>query len=231
MRSRERDRSRARAIRTAALPVVAIATLVTMSCSDPERERLKATTKPTYDAATGKLTALTFDANKNGKIDTWTDMDGNRPVQSRIDQDEDGRTDRWEYYDAAGKLNRVGFSRKGDGKPDAWAYPNAEGRIIRIEASSIGDETRIDRWETYGDGPTGSDGMGPLVQVVQDTNGDGKRDKWERYETGVVVSAEFDETGDEQPDRRLTYRDAELVSIETAPDGRGGYARKVAPAK
>ena len=229
MRSRERDSSRARAIRTTALPVVAIATLVTMSCSDTERERLKATTKPTYDAATGKLTELTFDANKNGKIDTWTEMDGSRPVRSRIDQDEDGRMDRWEYYDAAGKLNKVGYSRKGDGKPDAWAYPNAGGSILRIEASSTGDETRIDRWETYGERATGSDAMGPLVQVVQDTNGDGKRDKWERYEKGLVVSAEFDENGDEQPDRRLTYQDAELVSIETEPDGRGGYGRKVTP--
>ena len=227
MRLRERDNTSARAIRTAALPVVAIATLVTVSCSDPERERLKATTKPTYDAATGKLTELTFDANKNGRIDTWTEMDGSRPVRSRLDQDEDGRMDRWEYYDSAGKLGKVGFSRKGDGKPDAWAYPDAQGRITRIEASSTGDEKRIDRWELYGDGPTGSDGLGPLAQVIQDSNGDGKRDKWERYEKGLVVSAEFDENGDETSDRRLTYRDAELVSIETAPDGRGGYGKKV----
>jgi len=229
MRLRERDKPRARVIRSAALPVVAIATLVMASCSDPERERLKATTKPTYDAATGKLTELTFDANKNGKIDTWTEMDGNRPVRSRLDQDEDGRMDRWEYYDAAGKLNRVGFSRKGDDKPDAWAYPDGAGRITRIEASSAGDEKRIDRWELYGEGPAGSDGMGPLAQVIQDSNADGKRDKWERYEKGLLVSAEFDENGDEQPDRRLTYRDAALVSIETAPDGRGGYGKKVEP--
>ena len=213
------------------MSVVALAALAITSCSDSERERLKATTKPTYDAATGKLTELTFDANKNGKIDTWTEMDGNRPVRSRVDRNEDGRVDRWEYYDAAGKLHKVGFSRTGEDKPDAWAYPNADGRILRIEASSSGDEARIDRWEEYGDGPTNADGVGPLRQVVQDTNGDGKRDKWERYGNNLVVAVEFDENGDESPDRRLNYSGTELTSIETGPDGRGGYAKKVAAPK
>ena len=78
-------------------------------CSDPERERLKATTKPTYDNATGRLKELTFDVNKNGRIDTWTEMDGSRPLRSRIDDNEDGRPDRWEYYDDKGKLSKVGF--------------------------------------------------------------------------------------------------------------------------
>ena len=38
------------------------------ACDDPEEARLKATTKPTYDKATGKLKELTFDSNKNGTI-------------------------------------------------------------------------------------------------------------------------------------------------------------------
>ena len=227
-------RLRARAERAAhrrSLAGIAVAAaLVPLSCSDPDRERLKATTKATYNAQTGRLTELTFDSNKNGKIDTWTEMDGSRPVRSRIDRDEDGRIDRWEYYDAAGQIVKVGFSRKGDVKPDAWAYANQSGRIVRIDVSTAGDENSIDRWETYDAvGPAGADGVGALVQVVQDTNGDGKRDKWERYQNGQVVAAEFDQDGDERPDRRLTYRDAELIAIETEPDGRGGYAKKVSP--
>jgi hypothetical protein len=230
---RLRGRNSAPAVAGRSLPVVVAAlAAAAISCSDPDRDRLKATTKATYDSATGKLTEITFDANKNGRIDTWTEMDGNRPVRSRIDRDEDGRLDRWEYYDAGGKLNKVGFSRKGDGKPDAWAHPDAAGRIVRVDVSSSGDEARIDRWEIYeATGAAGPDGTGPLRQVIQDTNGDGKRDKWERYDNGLVVTAEFDENGDEVPDRRLTYNGAELVSIETAPDGRGGYAKKVAPPK
>src|SRR2546423_12825055 len=95
------------------------------ACADPERERIRETTKPTYDKTTGKLTELTYDRNKNGRIDTWTDMDGTRPLRSRIDLDEDGTIDRWEYYSDEGELLKVGFSRKKDGRPDARGDPGA----------------------------------------------------------------------------------------------------------
>jgi hypothetical protein len=214
------------------LAVVGAAVLAD-GCADPERERLKATTKASYDKATGKLAELTYDANKNGRIDTWTEMDGTRPLRSRIDTDEDGRVDRWEYYDEAGKLSKVGFSRKADDKPDAWAYSTSEGRIDRIEISSTGDPAQIDRWEFYdasaGKTIDGTAATGPLLKVEEDTDHDGRRDKWEHYVDGLVVTAEFDENRDGRPDRRLTYRDAELVLIETAPDASGRYAHAIAP--
>jgi hypothetical protein len=195
-------------------------------CSDPERERLKSTTKPTYDTATGRLKELTFDANRNGRIDTWTEMDGDRALRSRIDSDEDGRVDRWEYYDEQRRLVKVGFSRKADGKPDAWAFSNTDGRIERIEVSSVADDSRIDRWEKYDvSAAPGADGMGPLLNVEEDTNGDGRQDKWERYENGTLATAEFDENGDGHPDRRLTYKAGTLLSVETEADGSGGYRR------
>jgi hypothetical protein len=214
---------------------VAGAVVLAHGCADPERERLKATTKPSYDKDTGKLTELTYDANKNGRIDTWTEMDGTRPLRSRIDSDEDGRIDRWEYYDAAGKLAKVGFSRRApdkndkDAKPDAWAFSDASGRVERIEISTSGDETKIDRWEFYDVSGAAADRVGPLMRVEADTNGDGRRDKWERYVNGLVQTAEFDEDRDGRPDRRLTYKDAELVLIETAPDASGRYAKVLAP--
>jgi hypothetical protein len=204
--------------------------LVLQACSDPERDRLRATTRASYDKTTGRLTELTFDANKNGTIETWTDMDGSRPVRSRIDSNEDGRVDRWEYYDEAGKLARVGFSRSAGGKPDAWAFSTADGRIERIEVSSTADEARVDRWEFYDvTAPPGPDGAGPLLRIEQDTNGDGRRDKWERYANGLLRTAEFDEDGDGRPDRRLTYRDAALIAIETHPDASGAYTKRVEP--
>ncbi len=82
-------------------------------CADPERERLKHTTRASYDQTTGKLTELTYDANKNGRIDTWTEMDGTRPIRSRIDSDEDGRIDRWEYYDDGRPSGQGGLLEKG----------------------------------------------------------------------------------------------------------------------
>ena len=69
----------------------------------------------------------------------------------------------------------------------------------------------------------------PCCESRQIRNGDGRPDKWERYENGVVQTVEFDENRDGRPDRRLTYRDAELVLIETAPDASGRYTKVVAP--
>ena len=196
--------------------------LLCASCTDPERERLKATTKATYDERTGRLKELTYDANSNGRIDTWTEMDGSQPVRSRLDRNEDGRIDRWEYYNAEGRLIKVGFSRRDNGQPDAWAEPGPEGRIARVLASSSGDESKIDRWETY-------DPASPevLTAVEEDTNHDGKPDKWETYEAGQLRKASFDENADSRPDRQLTYRGGTLVLIESEPDGNGQFRRRV----
>lgn len=217
-----------------ALAVSALcAALLAHGCADPERERLKATTKGSYDKATGKLTELTFDANKNGRIDTWTEMDGARPLRSRIDSNEDGRIDRWEYYDAAGALAKVGFSRKADEKPDAWVYSTPGGKVDRVVISSTADPARIDRWEFYDTSAAqtgaGPDGTGPILRVEEDTDHDGRPDRWERYTAGVVSSVEFDENHDGRPDRRLTYVDSALALIETSPDAAGRYQRAVAP--
>jgi hypothetical protein len=196
-------------------------------CTSREEARLRDTTLPTYDPSTGRLKELTFDANKNGRIDTWTEMDGARPLRARIDRDEDGTPDRWEYYGENGQITKVAFSRADNGKPDAWAYPGPSGAIERIEISSIGDENKIDRWERYAPGSgQGSSELGPLTAVDEDSNGDGKPDKWETYEAGSLKTVAFDENYDGRPDRRLTY-DSGLVSIETEPDGSGGYLKLV----
>jgi hypothetical protein len=189
------------------------------ACSDPERERLKATTKPAYDRTTGKLTELTYDANKNGRVDTWTAMDGSRALSSRIDRDEDGKIDRWEYYADNGQLAKV----------DAWVFAGGSGNVQRIEISSAGDEKKIDRWEFYDESVAmNADGTGALLKVEEDTNGDGKLDKWETYEQGVVKTAAFDENGDGAPDRRLTYEGATLVLVESVPDANGKFTKRVA---
>jgi hypothetical protein len=209
--------------------VVFAAVLLCSACSDPDRERLKATTKASYDERTGRLKELTSDANGNGRIDTWIEMDGNRPLRSRIDRNEDGRIDRWEYYGDGGRLVKVGFSRRDDGKPDAWAEPSADGRISRVLVSSTGDEKRIDRWETYDPGAPGAgpDSAQSLIAVDEDTNRDGRADRWEKYTAGRLQSASFDEDGDGRADRRLTYHDGTLILIESQPDASGKFARRV----
>ena len=207
--------------------VVLAVALAAPGCSGSDNDRLKQTTKATYDQSTGRLKELTYDANKNGRIDTWTDMDGTRPLRARLDRNEDGKLDRWEYYDDKGQLVKVGFSRADDGKPDAWAFSGPDGRVERVEISSTRDEQRIDRWERYQPDAGSADGFGALVSADEDTNGDGKPDKWEAYESGALKTAAFDENHDGKPDRRLTYAAGTLRTIETEPDASGRYARQV----
>ena len=208
--------------RRATLAALAFGVAAAGACSDPERARLEATTKATYDERTGRLRELTSDANGNGRIDTRTEMDGTRPVRSRSDRNEDGRDDRWEYYDEAGRLVKVGFSRRDTGKPDAWAEPGPDGRISRILVSSAGEESKIDRWESYDPAAPGV-----ITAVEEDTNGDGRPDKWEQYAGGTLRTALLDEKGDGRADRRLTYERGVLVLIESVPDHEGRFTRRV----
>jgi hypothetical protein len=210
-------------IKNAAIALVLAGCLA--GCADAERDRLTSTTRPTYDKKTGRLVEITHDANRDGRVDTWTDMSGTEPLRSRIDRDEDGRIDRWEYYQA-GQLAKLGFSQSGDEKPDAWAFAGADGRVQRVEVSSTGDESRIDRWEYYDPTPGERGGPGALVRAEVDTDRDGRPDRWETYANGAIHTAAFDENRDGVPDRRLTYRGSEIVSVETS-----GVHRAAQPAR
>jgi hypothetical protein len=208
-------------------------------CSNAERDRVKATTQASYDRATGKLSEITFDRNKNGRIDTWTKMDGSRPLSSEIDTDEDGKIDRWEEYGPDGKLVKAMWERPKPptakdrtmtGRPDAVAYIGADGLPEKIEYLEVSEldptrTLRVVRREFY----QGTH----ILRAEEDTLGDGVMDRFENFdETARMVSVEFDETGDGQPDRKLTYgADGRIVSIETEPDGKGGYLKKVIPGR
>jgi len=186
-----------------------------------------ATIRPSYDNATGRLKELAYDANGNGSVDTWTEMDGSRPLRSRVDINEDGKIDRWEEYDENGGLAKVGFSRTNNGKPDGWVFSGADGKVRRIEISSTGDSSRIDRWEYYDAAQSGPDGRGALVRAEEDTTHDGRPDKWETYEHGILKTVAFDENGNGRPTRRLIYSSTARVVIESDPDASGRLAEHV----
>lgn len=115
-----------------------------------------------YDQ-TGKLQLLTYDSKGTGKPDTWSYMDGAKVIRIEIDADGDGVVDRWEYYGADQKLEKVGTSTANDGRVDTWSYP-PEGGIVRVERSTKRDG-RVDQWESYSDGA--------LTSVAFDTDGTG----------------------------------------------------------
>jgi hypothetical protein len=198
---------------------LAVALVFASSCSDADKARASKAITPAYDPATGKLTELAYDSNHNRTFDTWTAMDGARPILTRVDINEDGKIDRWEYHDLRSTLLKVGFSRADDGNPDAWAFADADGSISRIEISSVSDDKRIDRWERYV--------ASEIASAEEDTDGNGTADKWETYESGIVRTAAFDENADGKPDRRLAYSGGTLVAIESEPDPSGRFTRIV----
>ena len=184
------------------------------ACSSDDKPRDGAGITPAYDE-TGKLRELAYDSNHNGVLDTWTDMVGARAVQTRIDRNEDGKPERWEYYDETSNLVKVGFSRSDDGKPNAWAFAGPDGAIARIEMSSAADPAKVDRWEHHN--------ASGIAAAEEDSNHDGSADKWETYEAGQIKTVAFDENADGKPDRRLTYANGLLVTIESAPDAAGKF--------
>ena len=203
-------------------PLVALALLSSLvaACSNPEKERLKATTQATYDEKTGRLNRLTADLNKDGKIDAYTYMDGTKVLRTELDADQDGKIEKWEFHGDDGKINKVALSREKNGKPDTWMYPDSAGKLSRAEISSEQDEKKIDRWEWYE--------ADQLVRAEQDASGDGKADKWETHRSGALTAVMLDENYDGTPDRRLVYGDAgRLLAIESAPDGKGGFKKRI----
>lgn len=196
--------------RTAAVLVLA---LVCAGCR--RTPPAKTAIEPVYDQKTGKLTLLKYDSDGDGKVDTWSYMDGRRIVRIEIDKDEDGKIDRWEYYDANQKLEKVGFSRANDGKEDAWSFAGPDGSVVRIDVSSHRDG-RIDRVEHYE--------HDVLTSAEEDTDGDGKFDKWEQYAGSRLASVAFDTTHARGvPDRRLVYGADGSVRVETDPAGDGHF--------
>ena len=174
---------------------------------------------PSYDPFTGRLVQMTADQNGDGRFDQWTFLDGNRPLRGEADANGDGRIDRWEYFDTTSVLVSVGTSSLNDGIEDTWTFvaPTAQGET-RV-ARSRNRDRQIDRTEFI----RGTE----LVRSEDDTNGDGRPDRWDRYESNVLREAAFDTTlRTGRPNRRLFYdAGGRFVAIETDPDGDGTFER------
>ena len=150
-----------------------------------------------YDQATGKLSQLTVNVERDGKPNVISYMDGTKFVRIEIDADEDGKVDRWEYYGPTQRVDRVGISRANDGKADTWMFQGADGSVSRIEVSTKHDG-RVNRTEFYN--------RDVLTRVEEDTDADGRVDKWEEYESGVLVKVSFDTAKSGNPTTTLDYR-------------------------
>jgi hypothetical protein len=170
---------------------------------------------PRYDQTTGRLKELRYDSNGDGAVDTVSFMDGSRVLRVEIDKDQDGKVERWEHYGDGQQLVRVGFSPANDGRETAWSFAGADGRVARIEFAGGPDPAAITRIEHYQ--------QDVISRGEEDTNRDGRMDKWERYERGRLSSLAFDGVGRGTPDRKLTYRDDGSALVEVDPDGDGRF--------
>lgn len=164
------------------------------ACSGAQQERQ---IHAEYDKTTGKLSQLTVNAEKDGKPNINSYMDGTKFLRIEIDSNEDGKIDRWEYYGPDQKLERVGFSRADDGNVDAWAFQGGDGSVAKVEVSTKRDG-KVNRIELYENGS--------LARAEEDTDGDGRVDKWEQYESGALVSVSFDTTKSGKPTTTIDYR-------------------------
>ena len=82
--------------------------------------------------------------------------------------------------------------------------------LERAEEANGPDPKLITRREFYE--------RGAIARVEEDTDFDGRVDKWETYADGALTTASLDENKDGKPDRRLTYANGALVLIESQPD-------------
>jgi hypothetical protein len=171
-----------------------------------------------YDINTRQLVRLDADLNRNGVLDTRTYASGSRVFRSEVDMNEDGRVDRWEYWNEQHALTMVGTSGRLEGVEDVWTYAEAGGEI-RIDRAH-GAERHATRREFYRDGA--------LVRAEEDTNGDGRIDKWEAFEAGRLRTVAFDTSGlADRPDRRLVYdQNAQFTHVEI-DDNRDGQFERV----
>jgi hypothetical protein len=193
----------------------------TAACSRGTGDRPKAE----YDENTGRLRTLAYDANSNGKNDAVSYMDGTRIHRIELDLDENGKVERWDFYGGDRRLEKVGLSQRNDGVMDAEAFYTEEGVLQRIQVSTKRDG-RYDRTEFYV--------ANVLVRSEEDTNGDGRADKWDTYRTEPnpmpgapaysITATAFDDTGAGTPTRRFVYGDrGVVVRVEVDRDGDGVF--------
>ena len=152
--------------------------------------------KAQYDRATGRLSQLIVNNGADSNPNIISYMEGTKFVRIEIDSNEDGKTDRWEYYGPSQTVERIGISRANDGIQDTWLVQSADGSLARIEISTRRNG-KANRTEFYENDV--------LARAEEDTDADGRVDKWEKYEAGALVSASFDTTKSGKPTATIYY--------------------------
>ena len=168
-----------------------------------------------YAPDTRAIVRVDYDYNGDGRVDVRTYMRDGRPTRLEGDTNADGLVDRWEYYDAAGALSRIGGSTIGDGREDTWVRTAGDERHVDMSTRRDGV---VDRREIY---------RGErLVRAESDTNHDGLSDRWETFDDGALRELCLDdEKRHGRPTRRVTYGTDGTARIEILNQDDGHVSR------
>lgn len=139
------------------------------------------------------------------------------------DRNGDGKQETRAFMDGA-VIKYIEIDRNADGAADRWEYYAASPNVIeRAEEANGPDASGMTRREFYAGGA--------IRRVVDDIDLDGRPDKWEHYEQGLLTRVELDLVGKGYPSQRLVYgRDGDVIRIETDPAGTGAF-KPAAPAQ
>ena len=142
-------------------------------------------------------------------------------------------------YDRWGRLHRLEYDSNGDGKPDHIA--RHDGRKTPHEIAVDADfDGRAERWERYDEtgrllkigtssrGAASADVwavLGPGDEITAreyDADGDGRPERVERLNRGVLARVEIDADRDGRADRWLGFRNGRIATedLDTDADGR-----------
>lgn len=142
--------------------------------------------KITLDAA-GRLALVEQDTNGDGRFDLFNHFESGRLARQESDRNGDGAIDYWLYVDAGGRPFRGEMDGDFDGKIDT-DEEYREGVVVRQRVDT--DHNGLFDVSYHG-------WAGSLTLIEQDTNADGRFDKWtyftaERNELSILEDRDFD---------------------------------------
>ena len=158
-------------------------------------------------ALDGSLRELRLDRNNDHKPDVFAHFSGrSTPDRLEIDENGDGKLDRWEIYNEKGQLVRYSTSAKGGAPERFFELDPSTKEQTQVETDTDHDGRR-ERLEVFV--------KGRLVRVDLDTNADGKKDRVQDWAPGYLASEDVDRDGDGRADVRIRYsRNGSVLRLE-----------------
>ncbi len=158
----------------------------------------------------GALRQIKFDSNGDRKPDVFAYFAGrSTPERLEIDENRDGKLDRWEEYNAEGVLVRYSTSAKGGTPENFVEIDPITNQTTQVEKDADLDGRR-EQLQVFV--------KGRLSRVEIDTDGDGKRDRSQDWTPGYLASEEIDRDGDGRADvRLLRSKGGTILKVERLP--------------